>query len=439
MQKKLAIGRQVTAWSMIALLAGLGLGLVGQWAAREPIAWLAEAVRPLASAWINALQMTVIPLVVTQILSALVRSERIGNLGSLGGRTAALFLVMLLSAGMFSLTVTPLILQWYTPPPGIASAMHVESIPPSMREAAQAGHVRIGDHLAGIIPTNAFAAAARGELLPILVFTILFGAAASRLPDDTRRPLAELVKSLDAAMTVLIRWILLAAPIGVFALILGLTIEIGSAAVGFLLAYILGVSTLLIAALFLLYPVTVIFGRVSLRRFARAVAPAQIVAASTQSSLASLAALVQGGRDSLKLPEAGTAFVLPLAVSSFRLNQAISPMFRFLLLAHVFGVSLSTAQCVTFLATAILLSVSVAGLPRGGGGFRTLPLYIAAGIPIEAYALVEAVHTIPDVLMTITNVTADMSVATIVTRRQRSVPAVAKTLERLVPVGEVAS
>ena len=92
-----------------------------------------------------------------------------------------------------------------------------------------------------------------------------------------------------------------------------------------------------------------------------------------------------------------------------------------MLLAHVFGIPLGAGDLATFLMVVVMLSFSVAGVPRGGGGFRSLPLYLAVGIPIEGVVILEAVKTIPDVFMTTLNVTADMSVATILTRKERVV------------------
>ena len=154
----------------------------------------------------------------------------------------------------------------------------------------------------------------------------------------------------------------------------------------------------------------------------RAVAPAQLVAASTRSSLASLPALVAGARRHLNLPPSATGFVLPLSVSAFKVNRTISATVKLLFLAHVFGIPLGPGQLATFLATVVLLSFSTVGVPGGGAAFRTLPAYLAAGVPLEGVVILETVDTIPDIFKTITNVTGDMSAAILLSRSARTNP-----------------
>jgi proton glutamate symport protein len=142
------------------------------------------------------------------------------------------------------------------------------------------------------------------------------------------------------------------------------------------------------------------------------------VAASTRSSIASLPAMVEGARDELRLPIMATGFVLPLAVTAFRTNMTITGPVRILLISHVFGIPLAPGQIATFLVSVILVSFTSVGLPGGGGAFRNLPAYLAAGMPIEAIVLLEAVDVIPDIFKTVLNVTGDMSAATILSRGQ---------------------
>jgi len=187
----------------------------------------------------------------------------------------------------------------------------------------------------------------------------------------------------------------------------------------------------------LLYPFTAVAGRVSIPRFAKAVAPAQLVAVGSRSSLASLPALVAGGQQHLGLPPSATGFVLPLAVASFKLNRVVSGPVKLLFLAHVFQLSLGLPQLAAFLATEIILSFSTVGIPSMGS-VRSIPAYLAAGIPVEAVLLLNAVDTIPDVFKTLTNVTADMSAATILSRRERRAAAassIAPTLSPAVSAG----
>ena len=203
-----------------------------------------------------------------------------------------------------------------------------------------------------------------------------------------------------------------------FALCADFAFRIGVRVTGAVAFFVILLSAILLLATVLLYPVTAILGRTSLGRFARAAAPAQVVAVSTRSSLASLPALVEGGRRHLGLPDSATGFVLPLSVATFKLSRTISSVVRLLFLAHLLNVHLGLPQLSAFLLTQLIMSFSTAGIPSVGS-IRSLPAYLAAGVPIEGVLMLNAVDTIPDIFATLANVTADMSAATILSRRDR--------------------
>jgi len=211
-----------------------------------------------------------------------------------------------------------------------------------------------------------------------------------------------------------------ASPIGVFALTYALAFKTGISAGGILGTYILVVSSLMLLFTLLLYPISAIIGRTRIGDFARAVAPAQLVAISTRSSIAALPAMIEAGKDRLRLPSTGTSFVLPLSVSLLKVNRPISSIVKLMLVAHIFGIQLRPGTIAIFLATVIILSFTAPGIPQNGPGLKTIPAYIAAGIPIEAVIVLEAVEAIPDIFKTLLNVTGDMTAATLLTRSERA-------------------
>lgn len=214
----------------------------------------------------------------------------------------------------------------------------------------------------------------------------------------------------------MLSWLLAVAPIGVFALAFVLAARTGVSSMGALGWFVVLVCGLLVAFTALLYPLATVLGGISPRRFARGVLPAQIVAAGTRSSLASLPALLKGAEEGAGLPRETYGFVLPLAVSVFKVNRGLTSLTKLLFLAHLYGVTLEPAQIAAFTLTVLLISFGTAGIPSPVNGLNTLPAYLAAGIPAQGVVLLGALNSIPDVFETIINVTGDMTAATIVSR-----------------------
>ena len=412
---------KLTPLSLGALGLALALGALGAASGSPWIAGTADLLQPLGSLWISALRMTIIPLVVTQLLSATAGYGGEESIGGIGGRTVGLFVGYLIATGIASVTVMPFIVELFTVDPAIAASLRAETtIPQAALDVAAGAPVSLGEWVTGLVPVNVFAAAVEGSILPLLVFTALFGLAVARLPGPQRDELSALFRALAEAIMRMVTWVLWATPVAVFALVLGLTLQLGAEAFGLVGFYVLIVCAWMLAVTGALYPVSSLLGRTSLLTFGRAVAPAQMVGLSTRSSLASLPALVEGGQEHLRLSPAGTGFVLPLSASAFKMSTMTAEPVRYLFLAHLFGVPLTLAGTATFLATLVLLSFSGVGVPRGGSGFDTLPAFLAAGIPIEGLVLVVAVDTIPDLAKTLINVTGHMSIAAVATRGERS-------------------
>lgn len=413
----------LTTWSIIALVSGLGLGILGHQTGSPFFARAGEWIRPAGSLWVSALQLTVIPLVISHLL-ATISGAGAKSVGKLGARAFLLFLGMLLAAGIFAIVLTPLFLSRLSlDSTSIATISAAASSAPegaAVTEAANNAPVSVSDWLSRLLPTNLVEAGARGDIFPLLLFTGFFALAVTRLPEERQRLLTEVFQGVADAMMQLVRWILVATPIGVFALTYYLALKTGSSTGGILGAYIVIVSLLMILLTALLYPLSAIAGRTRLADFARAVVPAQMVAISTRSSIASLPALVEGGRDRLRLPSTGTSFVLPLSVSVFKLNRPIVAVVKLMLVAHLYGIALSPMTLGIFLVTVMILSFTAPGIPKSGPGVKTIPAYLAAGVPIEAILVIGAVESIPDIFKTLLNVTADMSAATLLTRSARS-------------------
>lgn len=405
-------GRHLTAWSLAALGLGLGLGMALHGSQAPWVGKLANALEPIGRLWISVLQLTVVPLVLTQTFAAVMRTAR---LGATGVRTMAVFLAMLAAAALFTLLAAPPLIALYRIDPSTVAALKAGfSVPDTVRDALGSETV-LSDWLWGFIPTSVTRLFRGANFLLVLLSTIGFALIAKSLAGPWRDQLQHGATRLADLAMMVVGWVLRAMPLGVLALSFGLALSAGGSAVGLMTFYVVLVSGLLLAFTGLLYPLTAILGGIPIRRFAQAVAPAQLVAVSTRSSLASLPALVEGGRER-GLPIAATGFVLPLAVAMFKLSMAITHPFMLLFLAHTFGVPLGVDRIVVFVGTIFLISFATLGIPGGNPGVSTLPAFVAAGVPVEGVLILDAVDVIPDIFKTVTNVTADMSVAGIVTR-----------------------
>ena len=161
--------------------------------------------------------------------------------------------------------------------------------------------------------------------------------------------------------------------------------------------------------------------RTSLGRFARAALPAQIVAATTRSSIAALPAMMTSAEETLHLPRATTSFALPFAVSIFRLNSGVSWIVGGLFAAKLYGVALGPAEIATLAVTCVLMSLSVPGIPSGSL-FVVAPFFAAVGIPPESIGVLIALDVIPDVFKTTLNVTGHLASVVLVGERGVQLP-----------------
>ena len=404
------------------VLLGLGLGLsVGLViAALAPTAdsgWMriVTVIEPIGTLWVNAIRMTVIPLIVPLLIVGVVESGDTRRIGSLALKSFGLFIAMLSALALVTALVGPWIFQFLQLDPVSTAALRA-SAKVTIEPATQ---FRFIDWVTSLIPVNPIKAAADGALLPVVLFTLAFSFALSRTAEATRTTMVTFFRGISEAILILVRWILALAPIGVFALAVALGSRLGTAAIGAIGFYIAVCIGMMVVSFGFLYLVVVLGTRIPLRQFSRAVLPAQAVAFSSRSSLAALPALIGGARDQLHLSEEVTGFVLPLGVSAFKLTAAIYWLIGALLVARLYGLDLSTAQIATIAVASVVLNASTPGIPSGGLLIQA-PLYSAMGLPLEGLGVLIAIDTIPDMFKSMINVTADMVVATLLDRPQHA-------------------
>jgi Na+/H+-dicarboxylate symporter len=395
---------------LAALAIGLLLGILTANAAVAPRAIL--IADPIGGLWLDALRMTIVPLIVALLINGITASAEAARSGRLAGRAVILFMVVLWTGAIMSAFLTPVLLQFFPMPSG------AEALKATLSASDKVGEIpTFGQFVRSFIPTNPVAAAANDQILPLLVFTTVFAFAMTRLPDEPRRHLTLFFRAVADAMLVIINWVLWLAPIGVFALAYVVGAKAGAAAFGALLHYILIVSAVGCVIWFAAWPLAMVGGRFGFLAFTRAVGPAHAVAISTQSSLASLPAMLRGA-EKLGVPVAASGVTLPLAVALFRATGPAMNLAVAIYVAHWFGIELTPMQMAAGVAVAATTTLGSISLPGSISFISAIaPICIAMGVPIEPLVILIAVETLPDIVRTTGNVAMDVATTSTVARR----------------------
>jgi len=394
------------------ILISLALGLVAGIALAEAAPpWLPSLVgvaEPIGNLWLDGLRMTVVPLVFSLLVTGIASTAAQALAGRLAMRSLWVFIILMFLSGLFGVAVVGGMLQLWPIPAAAAEAMRAGIAGVDASVVPPPASLAVWLH--AILPQNPIKAAAADEMLPLVVFALIFGFAVARIERVQGPRLSTWFQALVDALLVMVEWVILVAPIGVFALALVLGARAGVAAAGALAHYVLLLVVVQVLIIALIYPLVAVFARLPVRRFARAVAPAQAVATSTQSSLASLPAMIESCQ-ALRVPAPVTALVMPMAVSLFRFTGPVANVGVVVYSAALFGVHLSAGQIVAGALLAPLMSLAAVGLPGQVSFFTSIaPICVAMGVPVGALPLLLAVETIPDIFRTIGNVTADVAV-----------------------------
>lgn len=394
-------------YALIALVAGLLIGVLVLKSGSAMGMSFVRFIEPIGTMWVNAIRMTVIPLIVSSLIVAIAGAGP-GMARQLGTRAFVVFFGLLALAAIITGLGAPVVFQSLTIDPEASRLIRASASPVNTPEMPT-----ISAWFISLIPTNPIKAAADGAMLPLVVFTMAFGLALGLLDDVVRKPVTDFFAGVAAAMTVVVRWILAVAPLGVFALAIALATRIGTGIFGAVGFYLVAHSAFCLIVMAALYVVVVLSRRATLARFARAALPAQVVAASTRSSMAALPANMAAADDILRLPRTVSAFTLPLAVSLLRLNQPVSWLMMALFAATLYGVPLAGTTMLAIVVTSVLMSFSVPGIPSGSL-FVVTPFFVSYGIPAEAVGVLIALDLIPDFFKTLLNVTGHLAATSLI-------------------------
>lgn len=397
---------------LLALAAGAVVGLALAQGDPAAAATTAAIAQPVGRLWLSALQMTVVPLVLALVILGVANAADAAASGRVARRAMLVFVALLCLFSGYGALAAPALLSLVPPDPQLAATLQGSA---ATVEAGPAPG--LAQWIGAVIPSNAIMAAAQGAMLPLVVFALFFGFALTRIEAVRRAQVIGLAQGIADTMIVIVHWVLLAAPLGVFALMLAVCAQAGLGVVGALAGYIGLQCGLYLGAIGICYLLLPVLARRSPLAFAKAALPAQAVAASTQSSLATLPAMLESARMRMGIPRAVAGLVLPMAVTLFRITSPIQYVVAACFVAWAYGIDLSALQLCAGAALAVVISLGSVGLPGQVSFMATvMPVTQSMGLPVEPLGLLLAVDTIPDVFATTGNVTGDLAATAIVAR-----------------------
>jgi proton glutamate symport protein len=394
---------------LLSLIGGVLLGiLIG-----DNVPSVADAADVIGTLWLNAMRMTVVPLVVALLITGIAQTAAAARAGKLAARAVITMMVILWCSSILAAVMIPVLMTAFPMPAGAGEALKAAL----GSSAENLGRVPpFGDFLRAMIPTNVLKSAADDAILPLIIFTGIFAFAVTRLPEAKKINITSFFDALADTMVIIINWVLALAPIGVFALALVVGTKAGAAAFGALLHYVVILSSLGVIVWLASFVVAYFGAKKGVGAFFRAAIPAQAVAISTQSSLASLPAMLEGVK-SLGVKESNADVVLPLAVAIFRATGPALNLGVALYIAHWYGITLGPAQIAVGIAAGATTTLGAVSLPGSVSFVSSIaPICLAIGAPIEPLALLIAVETFPDIFRTLGNVTMDMAVTATVSK-----------------------
>jgi proton glutamate symport protein len=398
---------------LLALLVGLGTGIAAGQSSAAWVAQTASIAEPFGGLWLNALQMTIVPLVVSLLITGIAATAEATRASRLATRALILFAALLTVSALAAAVLTPLFLDLFPLPAETAARLR-----DSLVSTAQHGTVPgLGDFIRSIIPTNPIDAASKSAILPLIVFVLIFAFAMTRLPREPRETLVNLFKAVADAMQIVIGWVLWIGPVGVFALAYVVGVRAGGPAFHGLLHYVVIVTGVGAVMWLTAWPLAVVGARISPVRFTHAIASSQALAFSTQSSLACLPAMLRAS-SSLGVPVAASGVILPLAVAVFRATGPAMNLAVAIYVGYWFGIPLTPVHLALGVAAAATTTVGAAGIPGQATFFTSIsPICLAMGVPIEPLGLLVAVEAVPDLMRTLGNVSMDVAVTTVLAKR----------------------
>ena len=389
----------LTIWIFIGFFLGIFAGtFIG-----EPVLLIAQT---LASIFLRLLRMAIMPLVITSIISSVVQVGSAHGLGKMGLRT----IVYYLTTSVLAILTGQILVNIFKP--GVGAEIGLEATPDSIA-AVEKG---LGEIFLEIIPENPFAAAAAGDVLPMIFFSILLGFFVTQLKTDQKNLLGNFFEAAFEAMLKMTSFIIWTAPLGVFGIITNIVATSGFSAFKSLGFYFIIVLAGLAIHMFFTLPMLLwTLGKVSPIKHYKGMIPALLTAFSTCSTIVTLPLTMKAVTEVSGASKRSAGFVLPIGATVNMDGTALYESVAAIFIAQVYGFELSLGAQVTIAVTAVLASIGAASIPMSGMVMMSIILG-AVGLPLEGVAIILAVDRILDMFRTTVNVFSDSCGAVIISR-----------------------
>lgn len=406
---------------VIGLLAGAACGIAANTFVRDAVwmRWLVDNVAsPIGQIFLRMLLMTVVPLVFASITLGVAGLGDVRKVGRVGGRTLGYFALSTALSAVVGLLLVNLVQPGRGLPPDVR-----EQLMATYRSQAEgmqaAGTTTFGiDLFVSIVPRNPIQAAAGTDMLGVIFFALVFGAALTLVPEEKARPLIRVLDAVGEAIVKVIDIAMRLAPYGVFGLIFATTARFGWEILAQLAKYVAVVVVgLLLYATVGLSTLVRIFGGLSPRLFWRKARMSALTAFSTSSSSATLPTNIAVAERELRIPPKIAGFVLPLGATANMNGTSLYEGVTVLFLAQVFGIGLTLTQQIVVIVLSVITAIGAAGVP--GGSLPLIMVVLATvGVPPESIAIILGVDRILDMCRTTLNVTGDLTAAAYIARTE---------------------
>jgi DAACS family dicarboxylate/amino acid:cation (Na+ or H+) symporter len=411
-------------WMLLGFAVGLGGGLYVNLNDLVVIPWVMELIQAVGQIFLRLLFMLVIPLLFAALAVGVAEMGDLKSLGRVGFKT----LVFTIMVSAIAVGIGLAMVNYFQPGAGVDPALAAQLLEDGRDGAAAiVGNapqsIEAGKFFLDMIPSNVITAAADNQILPVMVFALIFGIGMVMAKSKATDALQETLQGLLEVMMKLINAVIKLAPIAIAALMFNLAAVFGWDLLVRLGAYA-GVAVGAMAIhMFIVYPLLVmIFGGMNPLKFARGVREPFVVAFSTASSNATLPVAIKAAEEELKLPKRIARFVLTVGATANQNGTALFEGVTVLFLAQFFGIDLNLQQQLVVMLVCILGGIGTAGVPAGSLPVVALIL-VMVGVPPEGIGLILGVDRFLDMCRTTLNVTGDLVAATVVSRGEKDIPA----------------